>query len=118
MPHPEADDGWLDESEPRIGKRPVADATYHKLSRELMWARMRACLVQRQVAKRMGTSTSALSRLENAIGHRPTLTTLERYAKAVGCSLEIRLVDDSEAWYRELRAIADQRVREPDEVGD
>ena len=49
--------------------------------------------------------------MENAVGHRPTLTTLDRYAKAVGCTLEVRLVDRNEAWYRELAAIAGQRPR-------
>ena len=44
--------------------------------------------------------------MENAVGHRPTLNTLERYANAVGCTLEVRLVDNNEAWYRELASIA------------
>lgn len=75
-----------------IGRRVIADATYHRISRHLLVARIEARLMQRQVAARMGTTTSAISRLENAAGHRPTLTTLERYAQAVGCSLEVRLV--------------------------
>ena len=101
MAYSETDDGWPDASEPRrIGKRIVTDAVYHKLSRQLLHARVRAHMGQRHVAKRMGTSASAVSRMENAIGHRPTLTTLERHAKAVGCSLEVRLVDQNEAWYR------------------
>jgi transcriptional regulator with XRE-family HTH domain len=80
-------------SEPSmIGRRVIADRTYHRVSRELMAARMRARLMQKQVASRMGTTASAISRLENAAGYRPTLTTLERYAQAVGCRLEIRLV--------------------------
>jgi DNA-binding XRE family transcriptional regulator len=75
-----------------IGRRVIADATYHRVSRHLLAARINAGLIQRQVAKRMGTTTSAVSRLENAAGHPPTLLTLERYAQAVGCSLEVRLV--------------------------
>jgi hypothetical protein len=40
----------------------------------------------------MGTSPSVVSRLENVASCRPTLSTLESYALAVGCRLEVRLV--------------------------
>lgn len=116
-------DSWdeNDESQPiqfKIGNRVVSDPVFHRLSRELANARLRAHLFQRVVAKRMGTTTSAISRLENAFGHRPTLTTLERYAEAVGCELQIRLVHRDEEWYRYLSSLASERVGEPDEVGD
>ena len=75
-----------------IGRRVIADATFHRVSRHLLAARINAGLIQRQVAKRMGTTTSAVSRLENAAGHPPTLLTLEHYAQAVGCSLDVRLI--------------------------
>jgi transcriptional regulator with XRE-family HTH domain len=75
-----------------IGRRVIADRTLHRISRYLMFARIEARLTQAQVASRMGTTASAISRLESAAGHRPTVTTLEHYANAVGCSLEIRLV--------------------------
>ena len=96
----------------------VTDPIFHRLSRELAYARVRADLPQRVVAKRMGTTTSAISRLENAFGHRPTLTTLERYANAVGCELQIRLVHPDEEWYRYLSGLARERVREPHEGVD
>jgi hypothetical protein len=75
-----------------IGRRIIADRTWHQLSREMMWSRIGANLLQRQVAARMHTSISAVSRLENAAGHRPSLATIESYAKAVGCEVEIRFV--------------------------
>jgi DNA-binding XRE family transcriptional regulator len=77
---------------PMIGRREIADRTLHRISRYLLAARIDAGLTQAQVASRMGTTASAISRLENAAGHRPTVTTLEHYAQAVGCSLEIQLV--------------------------
>lgn len=40
----------------------------------------------------MGTSVSAISRLENGLGHPPGLATLYKYAQAVGCRLEVRLL--------------------------
>ena len=73
-----------------IGRRIIDDPTFHQASRALLSARVRAQLVQKTVAHRMGTTASAISRLENAAGHPPTLTTLERYALAVGCRVEIR----------------------------
>jgi transcriptional regulator with XRE-family HTH domain len=101
-----------------IGNRVVTDVLYHKLSRALIYARLRTRLRQQHVAKRMGTSVCAVSRMENAIGHRPTLTTLERYARAVGCSLEVRLVHPDDAWYCELAGIARQGVAKRDELRD
>ncbi|TXH51421.1 MAG: XRE family transcriptional regulator [Cellvibrionales bacterium] len=52
----------------------------------------RAGMTQDAVAEREGTTTSAVSRLEAAGKHAPSLTTLKRYAKAVGCELQIKLV--------------------------
>ncbi|MBI4745091.1 MAG: helix-turn-helix transcriptional regulator [Deltaproteobacteria bacterium] len=40
----------------------------------------------------MGTTKSAVSRLEAVGKHAPSLTTLKKYARAVGCRLEIKLV--------------------------
>ena len=40
----------------------------------------------------MGTSVSAVSRLENALGHPPSFITLTKYARAVGCTLEVHFV--------------------------
>jgi DNA-binding XRE family transcriptional regulator len=62
------------------------------LVRELLAARSRAGLTQAEVAESMGTTKSAVSRLERAGKHSPSVTTLRRYARAVGCEVEIRLV--------------------------
>lgn len=61
---------------------------------ELLKARRRAGLTQAEVAARMGTKTPAVARLEAGGGsqqHSPSVTTLRKYARAVGCRLEIRL---------------------------
>jgi transcriptional regulator with XRE-family HTH domain len=58
----------------------------------LLKARTQAGLTQDAVAERMGTTKSAVSRLEGSGKHAPSLSTLRRYAKAVGCELEVRLV--------------------------
>lgn len=59
---------------------------------ELLRARSRAGLTQEAVAERMGTTKSAVSRLEAAGKTSPSVTTLKKYAHAVGCEVEIRLV--------------------------
>jgi DNA-binding XRE family transcriptional regulator len=64
----------------------------YQLVRELLAARASAGLTQEQVAASMGTTKSAVSRLEGAGVHSPSLSTLKRYAKAVGCDVEIKLV--------------------------
>ena len=43
----------------------------------------------------MGTTKSAVSRLEATGKHTPSLTSLKKYAQAVGCRLEIKLIPDA-----------------------
>jgi transcriptional regulator with XRE-family HTH domain len=43
----------------------------------------------------MGTTKSAVSRLEGVGKHSPSVSTLKKYARAVGCEVEIRLVPAS-----------------------
>ena len=60
---------------------------------QILKARVAAGLTQAQIAKRIGTTQSAVARLESASGrHSPSLATLRRYAQALGCKLELRLV--------------------------
>ena len=51
----------------------------------------RAGLTQGAVAQRMGTTKSAISRLECSGKHTPSIGTLQRYAEAVGCEHKIEL---------------------------
>jgi hypothetical protein len=64
----------------------------YQIVSQLLKARTRAKLTQEAVAMRMGTTKSAVSRLESAGKHAPSLGTLKRYAEAVGCELQVRLV--------------------------
>jgi transcriptional regulator with XRE-family HTH domain len=60
---------------------------------EFLRARAAQGLTQAQVAERIGTTQSAVARMESGRGkHSPSLATLSRYADALGCKLEIRLV--------------------------
>jgi DNA-binding XRE family transcriptional regulator len=67
-------------------------AVEYAVANEMLAARTRAGLTQEAVASRMGTSKSTVSRLESAGKHAPSLSSLKRYAEAVGCKVEIRLV--------------------------
>ncbi|MDD5234441.1 MAG: helix-turn-helix transcriptional regulator [Syntrophales bacterium] len=67
----------------------------YTLVREMLTARSKSGLTQEDVAKLMGTTKSAISRLESAGKHAPSLSTLKRYAHAVGCDLEIKLIPKS-----------------------
>ena len=66
-----------------------------ELLHQMLKARTRAGLSQQDVAKRMGTQSPAVTRLESALSsgrHSPSISTLKRYAKAVGCELQIKFV--------------------------
>jgi DNA-binding XRE family transcriptional regulator len=67
-----------------------ADADY-AIIEALIRARAVAKLSQAEVAARIGTTQSAIARLE-AGNVAPTLSTLRRYAEATGTKLKIGLV--------------------------
>ncbi|MBF0256265.1 MAG: helix-turn-helix transcriptional regulator [Gammaproteobacteria bacterium] len=82
---------------------PEVKAKFDELKEEfdlfdaLLEARVNAGLTQAEVAEIMGTKAPAVARLESGGGnkkHSPSIATLQRYARAVGCHLEIKLVQD------------------------
>lgn len=60
------------------------------LARELIATRTRAGFTQAELAARMGTSQSAVARMES--GQLPSIKSLLRYAKAIGAKPVIKLV--------------------------
>ena len=65
---------------------------------ELLRARQHAGLTQAEVAERMGVAQASVARLESSAGsrkHAPSISTLRRYATAVGCDLRITLAPKS-----------------------
>ena len=65
------------------------DWTLQTLVLDLVAARTAAGMTQEQVALRMWTAKSAVSRLESGRYARPTLDTIQKYALAVGASVEV-----------------------------
>ena len=53
-------------------------ALEYQLASQMLKARARAGLTQDAVAERMGTTKSAISRLESAAKHAPSIATLKR----------------------------------------
>ena len=64
----------------------------YTLIRQLLLARQHSGLTQEAIARKIGTTKSAVSRLESAGKHIPSITNLRKYAEAVGCGFEIKLV--------------------------
>lgn len=66
------------------------------LASALIEARGRANLTQEEVAARMGTTQTAVARLESGRSN-PSTRTLERYAKATGHRLRLNFVPTGKA---------------------
>lgn len=83
-------------------KRPGVKVEYERLSpafevrKKLIGIRLAAGLTQAQMADALHTQKSNISRLENINSKiSPTLSTIERYAKAAGYRLEVNFVPES-----------------------
>lgn len=85
---------FLEKASKRLGFREAYDAleAEYALAHEMLTARTRAGLTQEAVADLMGTTKSAVSRLESAGKHAPSLASLKKYADAVGCTLKIEFI--------------------------
>ncbi|HEX7030867.1 MAG TPA: helix-turn-helix transcriptional regulator [Gammaproteobacteria bacterium] len=71
----------------------------------MLKARASAGLTQAEVADRVGTTQSAIARLESGSpSHSPSIATLRRYAKALGYRVEVRFVKE-----RKMRGRTDRR---------
>lgn len=86
----------------RMLKNPVVKAEVDRLNKEefaildeILEARKAAGLSQAEVARRMGTQAPAIARLESSLAtgkHSPSLSTLRKYAAALGKRVELHLV--------------------------
>ncbi len=82
----------------QMRKNPAVKKAYDEMAQEfeiagaLIEARAKAGLSQGELAKRMGTTQSAIARIESG-KHWPSRKTLEGYAKATGMRPVIRFVE-------------------------
>jgi len=81
---------------PSVKKEYKALEPEFTLLREMLRARKKVGLSQAQIAERMGTKSPAITRLESSLSsgkHSPSLATIKKYAEALGCHLEIKIVN-------------------------
>lgn len=71
--------------------KPVLDLAW-----TLVEARNRAKMTQAEVAKNMGTTQSAIARIESGRAS-PTMETVRRYFQATGCEFKIQLLPASKS---------------------
>lgn len=94
--------------------RPGVKKAYEELKEEFAFldevlrARAESGLTQAEIARRIGTTQSAVARLESGSSkHSPSVATLQRYARAVGCRVEIKLIKSRDLTNRSRRRRSD-----------
>jgi len=83
-------DQWLKDAEVR--KEYEALRVEFQLAEELIKARTKAKVTQAELARRIGTKSTAISRLESPNYGKASISMLKKVAQALGCELQIRLV--------------------------
>ena len=83
-------DQWL--KDPKVRKEYEALKAEFQLAEEIIKARAKAKMTQAELARRIGTKSTAISRLESPNSGRASISILKKVAQALGCELQIRLV--------------------------
>jgi len=85
---------WLDKKISNKSFKKSFEEEYERLSigKELLKIRKQAGLTQAQVAKKIGTTASAISRYENATYDRYELQTLKKIVEACGAKLQLNFL--------------------------
>ncbi|WP_053567343.1 helix-turn-helix domain-containing protein [Caballeronia cordobensis] len=94
VPHTEEDDRRM-LADPEFKAAYDALGPKYEALHALLSARKEAGLTQAQIAERMGTTASAVARLEGSLiseKHSPSVATLRKYATACGKTLRIAFV--------------------------
>jgi DNA-binding XRE family transcriptional regulator len=83
-------DQWF--KDPEVRREYEALQTEFQLAEELIKARTKAKVTQAELARRIGTKSTAISRLESPNYGKASISMLKKVAQALGCELQIRLV--------------------------
>lgn len=85
-------DAWHETqlADPAYARAVAANDIADQIAVSILRARLALGMSQAELASRVGTSNTAISRLESG-GHRPSISTLERVAEALGLRLVIGL---------------------------
>lgn len=83
-------------ADPEVRKEYEALIPTYALRKQLIALRKESGLTQEQIAERMHTKKSNISRLESPrTENSPKLSTLEAYARAAGYKMEIRFIQEA-----------------------
>lgn len=84
----------LDEhlKDPKFAKGYMNELAKTRIAVEIATLREKRGLSQTDLAKKIGTTQSAIARLENPNYGRASLPTLEKIANALGAKLEVRFI--------------------------
>jgi len=77
--------------DPAFRKVYEAQKPKYDLIRMILDARIKRGITQAEIAKRAGTTQSAIARFESGVGN-PTLDFMQRVSEAVGARLQVRVV--------------------------
>ena len=80
---------WLNEYD--VKKEYDALSTEFQIAAEIIKARTKAKMSQAELAEKIGTKPTAISRLESPNYGKVSITTLKKIAQALNCTLEIRI---------------------------
>ncbi|MBW3623780.1 MAG: helix-turn-helix transcriptional regulator [Armatimonadetes bacterium] len=83
-------------SRPERRKELEAERRNAEISRELYTLRIQAGWTQRELARRVGTTPSVISRLEDEGYEGHSLTLLRRVAHALGMSIKVEFVPEED----------------------
>ncbi len=81
---------WL--KDPEVKKEYDALAPEFQIAEEIIKARAKAKVTQAELAKRIGTKPTAISRLESPNYGKVSISTLRKVANALDCELEVHLL--------------------------
>ncbi len=81
---------WL--GDPEVRKEYDALGTDFQIAAEITKARMKARMTQAELAERIGTKPTAVSRLESPHYGKVSISTLRKVANALGCELQVQLL--------------------------
>jgi ribosome-binding protein aMBF1 (putative translation factor) len=84
---------WL--RDPEVKERYDELNAEFQIAEQILKARAKARVSQAELARRIGTKSTAISRIESPNYGRTSITMLKQIAKALGCELQIRLVPKS-----------------------
>lgn len=81
---------WLED--PEVRKEYDALGPEFQIAAEIIKARMKAKMTQAELAERIGTKPTAVSRLESPNYGKVSISTLRKVANALGCELQVQLL--------------------------